>query len=243
MSYVRYRVVRALARKAIAGGAVREGVTALAWDISNGCLKPGYHSVAGGRSVARHIRLGDPEGDKPTFEVRMITKCRHCPVCLKHRGGEWANRVNQEMILSKMDGCRVWFVTFTFRPAIHLNALGSLQDDPRVWKGLVKSSSRLVTLWIKRIRKVAPIRYCLVCEPHKSGLPHYHAVLHETEKDNEISERLMRREWSVNGFLHAKLVNLEDSGGRDVAWYVSKYLSKEMRSRVRASRFYGKRSG
>ena len=233
--------MRALARKAIAGGASRGGATSLDWDISNGCMNPGYHSVSGGKSVARHIRLGDPEGDKPTFEVRMKTKCRRCPVCLRHRGGEWAERVRKEIILSKMDGCRVWFVTFTFRPAVHLNSLGALIDDPQVWKGLAKSSSRLVTLWIKRIRKETPFRYCLVCEPHKSGLPHYHAVLHESQKDNEITERLMRRVWSVNGFLHAKLVNLEDNEGRDVGNYVAKYLSKEMRSRVRASRFYGKR--
>lgn len=81
------------------------------------------------------------------------------------------------------------------------------------------------------------LRYILVAEAHKSGLPHYHALIHERSGQHLTWWRIVR-EWETRmGFAQAKVVDL--TAGRKAAWYVAKYLGKAALARVRASQRYG----
>lgn len=100
-----------------------------------------------------------------------------------------------------------------------------------------KTIARWLTLWVKRVRKNsgAPIRYLLVCEAHKSGLPHYHMLLHERSPELQVRKRMLQAEWQAYGFTNCKLVEQDQHAAR----YVSKYLAKSALARVRASVRYG----
>jgi hypothetical protein len=98
--------------------------------------------------------------------------------------------------------------------------------------------NRELTTWIKRVRHESGsnIRYMLTAEAHKSGLPHYHMLLHEGGEDQPVRASTIKGQWKL-GFSQCKLV-AQDQEKRAAA-YVSKYLSKDARSRVRASVGYG----
>jgi hypothetical protein len=90
--------------------------------------------------------------------------------------------------------------------------------------------------YCKRLRKEGcGLRYMLIIEKHASGLPHLHALMHET--DSPIRHRQLNDQWTW-GFSTHKLIPSDDNG--KAAAYVCKYLSKEMASRVRASTQYGR---
>jgi len=96
-----------------------------------------------------------------------------------------------------------------------------------------KVISKQMTLYWKRLRKAKHrFRYMMAAEAHQSGYPHIHALVHEVSAP--IPKRILQEEWPF-GFTHCKLVR----NGPKAAWYVSKYLSKDMRTRVRASQHYG----
>lgn len=120
-----------------------------------------------------------------------------------------------------------------------------------------------LTKWLKRLRKRCveewefqglpsggdTLRYLLVAEEHKSGDPHWHLLVHEqsvlkpirsdwlTKAPREIVEGKPKpsqvdARWGL-GFSHWELVDL------DRVTYVTKYLSKSLLARVRASKRYG----
>lgn len=125
-----------------------------------------------------------------------------------------------------------------------------------------REHQREVTLWLKRVRKglsassplgeVRPeeaplargsygqrtgrssLRYLLVQETHKSGLPHYHLLLHESS-DIPVKHALLTDAWTA-GFSKFKLVGDDQRA----AFYVVKYLTKANAARVRASLGYGR---
>lgn len=121
---------------------------------------------------------------------------------------------------------------------------------------LTRETSRLVTLYFKRLRKgeigdrtrdglqtgetaswqfpPASFRYMVVAEAHKSGLPHYHVLLHELAGCQPVRKAAIKRHWSA-GFSDAKLVHDERA-----ATYAAKYLGKAGLVRVRASIGYGR---
>ena len=78
------------------------------------------------------------------------------------------------------------------------------------------------------------MRYIAIFERHKSGVPHVHALLHETVRGS-LTERAIRKAWN-KGFDEASLV----TGPKAIA-YVGKYLFKGATAvcRVRASQHYG----
>lgn len=123
---------------------------------------------------------------------------------------------------------------------------------------LCKFAGREVQLYLKRVRKggIIPVdsphhidhgkrkglhredrhdsvrlRYFLVWEAHKSGLPHAHILVHET--GTEIKHRWLKYNFTA-GFCDFKLA-LEE---RQIT-YLCKYLTKSMSARVRASIDYG----
>ena len=101
------------------------------------------------------------------------------------------------------------------------------------YKHLQVICSRDVTLFLKRVRKNsgAAFRYLVVGEAHKSGVPHYHVLVHEASRV-QIPHRLLKDAWQA-GFSDFKLADAKAAG------YVAKYISKDVAARVRASAHYG----
>lgn len=210
----------------------------MSWDIAGNCETPVIVPYEG-RPDTRKGEKGLP------IEITMETRCRRCRTCLRYRAWLWRTRA-----LAEIASCsRTWFGTITLRPEEHylaeLEATAYLarrgvslrelsQEEQFVERH--RAISRRLTLWLKRIRKVsgAKLRFCLVAEAHKTGLPHYHVLLHEMSLDLPVTKRQLQSSWPF-GFTQFKLVD-----DPKAAAYVTKYLSKSILARVRASLFYGK---
>lgn len=141
---------------------------------------------------------------------------------------------------------RTWFTTLTAEPEQHyqvycraLQELGrGFRDEKEEFLWRHKILGRDVTKWLKRLRTnhKVPFRYVIVVEEHKDnlkGLPHYHALLHETVAGSELRYRQLSAAWR-SGFSEHELVQSEF-----VTDYVTKYLGKSSNARVRASLDYG----
>lgn len=185
------------------------------------------------------------EPDSPVA-AKLLVRCRKCPECLTHRSNLWAARACAEMKLAR----RTWFGTLTMNPAAHMRLLALARrryrsqrcedfdkaDASDQFKELALHGGQSVTKFLKRIRgkHASGIRYLLVVEPHKSGLPHWHLLIHEYGEP--ISKRTLEAQWR-SGFSHWRLV--EDAAPA-TAFYVSKYLTKSSDARVRSSGRYGR---
>lgn len=182
--------------------------------------------------------------DTPPAFLDLEVRCRRCAPCLKARSVNWALRAKCELQAAS----RSWFGTMTLRPGEHYlmqcRAMAYAEARGTRWAELSLDEqfqarhrviSGEITKWLKRIRKESEsrLRYCLVAEPHKSGLPHYHILIHERWLGGQVTERVLRRQWNL-GFSKFHLVE-----GSSTAWYVCKYLSKTASARVRASLQYG----
>lgn len=262
MRKVRYvSDLRRLLATALWDGAEQVSLTSFRWNIAGGCEDPVNFTLEGRpiawewwndygetRMVAEAFRnpetIGGNGFEKPVW-VDMSTRCRKCAWCLRQRAGLWTLRAKQEL----GGASRTWFGTLTLRPSEHFRAVcvaeSSLRKRGTEWAELSPAEqfqarhsviSVEITKWLKRIRKEseARLRYFLVAEAHKSGLPHYHILIHEQWLGKQVTERTLRRQWKL-GF---SKFNLVEGGG--AAWYVAKYLSKASMARVRASRRYGK---
>lgn len=146
------------------------------------------------------------------------------------------------------DAVRTWFGTLTLSPDQHHRVAAACRlqasrngddfdtfDQERQFALRHKCISREITLYLKRVRKRAgeDLRFVCVAEEHKTGLPHYHLLVHEGQATT-LTWRILSEEWRV-GFSQWKLVKDTRAAG-----YVTKYLSKSSKARVRASLDYGK---
>ena len=191
-------------------------------------------------------------GDRMTVEMQV--RCRKCGPCLRYRAWSWRTRAEAEI----QQANRSWFFTLTLSPEEQLKAKYRAELQPHrkkivdgvekkyvtvpwhelseteQFKRLCDAIGPEVQLWLKRVRKQsgAKLRFLLVAEAHKSGLPHFHGLLHEVTGE-QATKRLLQGQWLL-GFSQFKLV--EDS---PAAAYVCKYLSKSLAARVRASLRYG----
>lgn len=183
--------------------------------------------------------------DDLPVHVDLAVRCRKCPACLRSRAAHWRMRAYAEA--RAVD--RTWFGTLTlsaesqFKAAslarVRLASNGLDFDALSVSDQLAERHKQIgpeITRYLKRIRKVsgAKLRYMLVMEAHKSGLPHYHCLLHEVA--GSVRHAQLQGNW-WSGFSNWKLV---DSGAVS---YVCKYLSKSALARVRASVRYGETLG
>jgi hypothetical protein len=183
--------------------------------------------------------------EKEAASVATIeTPCRKCEPCLRARSQLWAARARDEIAIAT----RTWFGTLTLAPAQALqlrfgaelqkdqqgHQLGELTED-ELFTAMSKGATAELTKWLKRIRKNsgARLRYILVCEKHKSGVPHWHVLIHEYE--GKVTKAKLEASWRY-GFSHFRLVERENI---KTAWYVCKYLGKSALARVRASQQYG----
>lgn len=176
--------------------------------------------------------------------TELEVPCRKCDNCLRRRAHHWRLRATAEYNSAP----RTWFGTLTLNPEQHYRVLLACRmkaavdgDDfdkfPPEQQFAARHAciSREITLYFKRVRKYseAEMRYLCVTEKHKTGLPHYHVLVHEVEAAKPLKHAVLREEWRV-GFSHYKLVKDPRSAG-----YVTKYLSKSSEARVRASLDYG----
>lgn len=226
--------------------AERLTATTWRWDISMGCDDPfevelgGYQTPITTDVMKSRVASWRP-GERPPRYLKISTPCRRCKPCLKNRSRYWAARARQEI----QSAHRTWFATLTLTPQEQYHAYcRAISKDPalvdlpadRQFAARVAAIGPEITRFTKRVRKSLrrskALRTLLVAEPHKSGLPHFHMLLHESSPIHELRERHLRSQWRL-GFSSFKLVDVEAS------YYVAKYLSKTAETRVRASQRYG----
>lgn len=233
-----------VAASGIGRGLRQTGHTRGEWDISGTCEAPRPVELNGAARVMKGGRFVRANGVSP-YNLLLWTRCRRCQTCARRRRNLWAARAREEVAMA----ARTWFATFTLSPANHtllrarasarLHAGGTdLQRLPpdEADAEVMKEYGAEVTKWLKRVRKNtgARLRYILVQESHKSGYPHFHALIHEVLGSAPIRHAALCSAWTL-GFTKFKLIE------RDVkaCWYVTKYLTKGAASRVRASLRYG----
>lgn len=194
------------------------------------------------------LMSGDPapltlyEDREGPYSLLIEAKCRRCAQCLRERASRWTARARFELACAR----RSWLGTLTLSPSwqSHFGNLAALEvrrktgerfddlpdEQQLIWRH--RLIQREVTLALKRLRASgASVRYLLVLEAHKSGLPHYHILLHEVSEP--VRKRTLEAFWRF-GFCQWRLVD-----DPKAARYVAKYLSKDAAARVRASLRYG----
>lgn len=236
------RYVRTLAASGFDRGFEAKGPLHGEWNLAPSCENPvpvQFDGAPRGLVGGRYARLPGRG-----YALTLYTKCRRCGDCLRRRRSHWAYRAQEEI----RTWSRTWFATFTFAPHWHavmrMRASRRLADRGTDFERLPGDDlsqelsaeyRRELTLYFKRLRKQsgAMLRYILVQEQHKSGLPHFHALIHEVNPLTPIRHATLTAQWKL-GYTKFKLCE-----GMKSAWYVAKYLAKAVDNRVRASLRYG----
>lgn len=168
--------------------------------------------------------------------VRTKHPCRKCKGCLRIRRATWVRRMEAEALRSE----RTWFVTFTFAPGEMAKVIaaasldrGDRSPDARrdEWSALVAASGAYLTRFWKRVRRNAAIRYVAVAEPHKTGLPHWHALVFCSK---DLGRRALEGEWP-----HGHIASRLTADGAAIR-YIAKYIGKDANCRIRASQGLGR---
>lgn len=204
------------------------------WDYA-----PGYGPISWPRSPVPAAAL--------VQHAMLKVRCRKCEDCLKARARSWVQRAGRELAMAQ----RTWFVTLTLTPQRQFECLSKARvlakagcvdleelSTADIFSRRVSVINVEITKWLKRVRKnsTSRLRYVLVAEAHKSGDPHFHALVHEVVGSSPLTYRVLTNAWQW-GFSSAKLT---DPTGTGPAWYVAKYLAKSALARVRASARYGR---
>lgn len=236
-------VWRQTANRALANGATVKTRSVLDWDISGGCQNPPFVEYHG--AAQRNLTAQVAKERSAPYRIDMHVRCRKCEHCLKLRARLWRYRAFMEVKHSS----RTWFGTLTLAPEHQFQALAdatarlgkksrkfSQLSDQEQFQYRHNAIQPHITKFFKRVRRKtdAKLRYCLVAEAHKSGLPHYHLLIHETS-DVPVRHSILQKEWKL-GFSNWKLVDREEP---KAVSYVTKYLAKSSLARVRASLGYG----
>lgn len=243
--HYRHSALAAMIRRASRSGAVPTGSNAWCWDISGSCQDPyttTFRGIPDGWSGGVKALNVEP-GQKSPIYLDLKTPCRRCEKCLKKRRALWYARMRAELGIHP----RSWFGTLTLSPEhqylMKCRAVSRLRQksvtfeklsEKEQFSELAREGGKDITKYLKRVRKQAgPLRYCLVVEAHKSGLPHWHILFHEVDEARPVLYRHLADTWKL-GFTKFNLC--EDTRA---AGYLSKYLAKSMLARVRASENYG----
>lgn len=265
-------IVRDVAVRAIENNGSQVSRCHFKWDVAGRCTRPvaidlearsDRKLMVAYESGAKPRPVEDPWSSKLIHWVELMAPCRQCAACLRARSRLWAGRAAIEIERSS----RTWFCTFTLdeewqhhflSKARHKCAEQSIDFDGldliERFRLHDREIQREFTLMFKRWRKNYGVRfrYILVAEQHKSGLPHYHALLHE--QGHGMTWRMLKAGggwWGRGptgprpyGLTEFKLVQTgydtaDSLNGTVVPWYVCKYLAKSAVSRVRSSVRYG----
>lgn len=205
------------------------------WNCAKGCTAPVW---------LQYIPRDDTNGIRhKSMILDHYVKCRKCEACLSARRRLWYRRSLVEFERAN----RTWLCTFTLRPELQmrlqyaadidcrkrrLETLDSLDEATR-FSALCYAAGPVHSRYFRQLRKDGnKLRYVHVAEAHKSGVPHWHALIHETGEP--IGKRVLQEAWP-HGFTNMKLVVDQRGCG-----YVSKYLTKQCSQRVRCSIAYGR---
>lgn len=214
------------------------------WDVHGSCEEPVGVELYGRPEPGADGFVNVSPGSPAPLTVALHLPCRGCRSCLNWRSRVWRERARAEIFQS----ARTWMATLTLSPENHFLTLTRARHEARKrsvpWDELTENQqftrrhgevSKEITLYLKRVRKQAAgrLRFLCVCEKHRTGLPHYHMLIHEIDAES-VKYRSLQEQWRL-GFSHHKLVL-----GKEPAAYVAKYLSKSADARVRASVRYGK---
>lgn len=195
------------------------------------------------RGIPKHVTQRPGEAGKP-LTVEMEVRCRRCDNCRRWTSWQWTKRALAEYSAAH----RTWFGTLTLSPTAHTNALAKARRRldaqgidfdalPLVEQFALRHREICpeITRYLKRVRKEsgARLRYLLVAEAHKSGLPHYHMLILEMTLSDQVRHRTLSDQWLL-GFSNWKLAN-----DRRAATYLCKYIAKSASARVRASIGFG----
>ena len=231
------------AQDALVASATRASMLTTRWDVAGNCQSPVYREYSGAERIGGSIEGTSSRRRGPQMVIEFTVRCRQCDNCLRARAAHWRLKAYAELRRAP----RTWFGTLTFAPdrvyrarcAAEVLAVKrghkweELSADAQ-FRYLADELGKECTKYWKRLRKAgAQFRYCLVAEAHKSGVPHYHALVHELSDDAPVRHKMLADKWDA-GFSKWKLAE-----GPRVAHYVTKYLTKSMRARIRASRDYG----
>lgn len=205
-------------------------------DFAGSCMLPRMRTI-----TYRHRETGRP------IWADVHLRCRRCESCRKQAQREWMARAIVEAKLAR----RNWFGTLTLNPATrmeHLNRMraayakygadyDAISPDDR-WRNAVRLLGRDVTLWLKRVREQSggAIRYMLCIEQHRDGTPHLHGLVHEGQGGGPVGRRALEGQWSSLGFSQWRL---QQGDAVKAAAYATKYITKTIDARVRASIGYG----
>ena len=180
------------------------------------------------------------------MSVLILTPCHKCGPCLEARQRLWTARATQEI----KDSVRTWWGTLTLSPDVAHLALSrarARESSQGIDFDLLPEAEKFglwhaqiapeITKYLKRIRHhmgTDAMRYLFVVEAHESGVPHYHALIHECDPAKPVRKRTLDSQWTLGLIKQWRLVN-------DIypAGYVCKYLAKDARARLRASQDYG----
>lgn len=180
--------------------------------------------------------------------VEASFRCRRCAPCLRARAWLWRQRALAEVSAAP----RSFFGTLTIAPEWQYRSLAVAEADARddgvefstldpaqQFVRRVAVLNREFTTYLKRVRKQGlRIRYLLVAEHHKSGLPHFHVLVSEFERlgsDVWDTYCILKSQWRLG---HSDFGGVDKGSPREAS-YICKYLSKSMFARVRASIDYG----
>lgn len=235
------RILKWIAADAMASGnAEQASLSTVRWNAAGRCHSPVYRELVGRSPVS--VASNTPRTDG-RLTVEIEAPCRKCPACLKARAGRWRRRAIAEITSAQ----RSWFGTLTLAPEWRFNALSRARlraakqgedfetySETDRFRKVCDQIGLELTRWLKRVRKNsgAKLRYCAVYEKHSDGFPHLHLLIHQ-RTDAPVTYRHLGDAWAW-GFSNFKLVNDDRA-----ASYVTKYLSKSMLARVRASIEYG----
>lgn len=277
------------ASNAVAGGADRQSVATMEWDVAGAgsfaCEAPVFVEYAGADPVHYSYQLDRGSYRTGARFLNLQTRCRKCASCLRAKCAMWRIRALHEMSIAD----RTWFGTLTVRPEqmkeYQLQAAERLKQGGTIFHKLpqgerfqevVKQITPTITRWLKRVRKESMetsrqrerirdgcnkpasrncachpasnysggMRYLLVVEEHTGGgemhgSPHFHLLLHEASETLKIRKAMLERQW-LDGISHFRLVGADSRDGSKAANYVTKYLTKSILSRARASQWYGR---
>lgn len=248
-----------IAQKAIDNGGSFTSLRAISWNCATRCENPRRATLEGRpdrkplalwwrpenwapyQNATEFKRWSEPKGGDSPFWVDMDVPCRRCGPCLRARAHQWRERMESEINCAS----RTWFGTLTLAPENHYLAQcyaersvgqewASLSEDDQ-FRERVRAVNPWLTNYVKRLRESAGsgLRICFVAEAHKSGLPHWHGLIHEPHGVH-ARHATLADQWP-HGFTKWKLVK----DGPQAARYVAKYLAKSSLARVRASLGYG----
>lgn len=225
------RAMVATARMAASGRAVP--LTAFAWQatwrpycddpVPVALEKPGKHAGA-------------------PVQLNFLAPCRKCARCLQFRQMKWRQRAITELMRTHYSGRRTWWITLTFSP-VHL---AGIMAEARVASGgyadlrdMDRAAYKHVQGYLDRLRKAskASFRYLAIYERgEEHGRSHYHLLLHE-KSGNPVLKANIENRWRSH--VHARLVHVTGRSS-GLATYITKYATKTVEIRPRASLGYGR---